>query len=70
MRPGKTLAVWLCEAARNAIYLRMTHLRLRLLDVIQSQITLLIMRIGSTAEYRAAISQVEDHPHALFSKDR
>ena len=57
------------EAFADAIGLRMAHLRPRVLNVIQSQIKLVIMRLRTTAEFGTAIGQDTDHPHTLFSKE-
>ncbi len=58
------------EALADTIGLWMAYLRLRMLDVIQSQIELVIMRLRTTAEFRTAVRQDADHPHALFGKER
>ena len=58
------------EALADTIGLWMAYLRLRMLDVIQSQIELVIMRLRTTAEFRTAIGQDADYPHTLFGKER
>ena len=60
----------LVEALADAVGLRVAHLGLRMLNVIQSQIQLIVMRFRLATILRASISQNSDYAHHLFGKER
>lgn len=65
----KLLQDRLVKALANTVGLRMTDLGLRVLDVIQGQVELIVVRFRPAAVFRAAIGQHPDQPHALFLQE-
>ena len=60
----------LVEALADAVGLRVAYLGLGMLDVIQGQIELVVMRFRLAAILGATIGQDADHAHALFGEER
>ena len=58
------------EAFADAIGLWMAYLRLCMLNFIQSQIQLVIMRLLTAAELYTTVGQDSDRRHTLFGKER
>ena len=58
------------EALADAVGLRVAHFGLGVLNVIQRQIQLVVMRFRLATILRASIRQDADHAHALFGKER
>ena len=56
------------EALTNPVRLRVHDFRLRMLNVIERKIKLVIMRLNLATEFGASVGKDANHAHTLFGK--
>ena len=57
------------EPLTNPVRLRVHDFGLRMLDVIERKIKLVVMRLSLAAELSASVGKDANHPHTLFGKE-
>ncbi len=57
------------ESLTNSVRLRVHDFRLCMLDVIESKIKLVVVRLSLATELSASVGKDANHPHTLFGKE-